>query len=76
MRIKFIKKTKDIREGREKYYRGIPKRGENHTQSIVAIDRKLGEVYVKAGDAIEVDRENNEIVKKKKSEKVEKDGKV
>lgn len=76
MRIRFLKKTKDIREGRTKFYRGIPKSGEDHKPSEVIIDRELGEVYVKNGDAVEIDREGNAIVPKVNNKKIEKDGEV
>lgn len=65
MRVKFIKKTKDIREGATKYYT---------PSSVIAIDRKLGGTYVKNGDAIEVDRQGNEV--KVESKKIKEDGKV
>lgn len=78
MRVKFIKTTKDIREGATKYYKGIPKAGDSHkSPSVIAISRELGEVYVKNGDAIEVDGNGDPIVRKVKSkEKIEEDGKV
>jgi len=83
MRIRFIRTTKDIREGKTKFYKGIPKSGETHKPSEVAIDRELGEVYVKNGDAVELDSDGNTIERTKnegikiiEKAKKEEDGKV
>lgn len=67
MRVKFIKKTKDIREGATKSY---------SPSSVIAIDRKLGEAYVKNGDAVEVDAIGNNLKVKVNKKNIEEDGKV
>lgn len=67
MRVRFLKATKDIREGRTKFYT---------PQSNIVLSRELGDVYVKNGDAIEIDINGDPIVKKSKTKKIEEDGEV
>lgn len=82
MRIRFIKRTKDIREGGTKYYNGIPKAGESHKPSEVAVSRELGKEYVKMGAAVELDIDGSIIERKGKGIKIiekaktEEDGEV
>jgi hypothetical protein len=83
MRIRFIKKTKDIREGKTKYYLGIPKADDTHKKPTeIAISRDLGEQYVKSGAAVEIDSEGNVIAREGKKikiiekAKIEEDGEI